>query len=131
MNDSYCTSCDCIKNGASTDDSVFVDFFTFFVYTCRVRKTLSACILLIGAGFIHSSEPYLLFSTWFTVSRMKLDGSDYTVLVDSLGNVGKQAVDYHLGYIYTDKLLFVRKKLYISLFPGKINFIGVIILKTP
>ena len=38
--------------------------------------------------------PYLLFSTWFTVSAMNVDGSDYSVLVDS-GSVGQQAVDYH------------------------------------
>ena len=37
---------------------------------------------------------YLLFSTWFTVSAMNVDGSDYSVLVDS-GSVGPQAVDYH------------------------------------
>ena len=40
--------------------------------------------------------PYLLFSTWFTVSRMDLNGSNYEVLVDSATNVGPQAVDYHL-----------------------------------
>ena len=37
-----------------------------------------------------------MFSTWFTVSRMDLDGSDYSVLVDSTTNSGLQAVDYHL-----------------------------------
>ena len=42
----------------------------------------------------HSISPYLLFSTWFTVSRMNLDGSNYSVLVDP-GSVGPQAVDYH------------------------------------
>ena len=47
---------------------------------------------------IHSSTPYLLFSTWSTVSRMNLDGSGYTVLVDSASNVGTHAVDYHLRY---------------------------------
>ena len=47
-----------------------------------------------------SSSPYLLFSTWFTVSRMNLDGSGYTVLVDSASNVGPQAVGYHLRYTH-------------------------------
>ena len=42
----------------------------------------------------HSISPYLLFSTWFTVSCMNLDGSNYSVLVDP-GSVGPQAVDYH------------------------------------
>ena len=42
----------------------------------------------------YSISPYLLFSTWFTVSRMNLDGSNYSVLVDP-GSVGPQAVDYH------------------------------------
>ena len=39
-------------------------------------------------------NPYLLFSTWFTVSSMNVDGSNYSELVDS-GSVGPQAVDYH------------------------------------
>ena len=39
-------------------------------------------------------NPYLLFSTWFTVSAMNVNGSDYSVLVDS-GSVGPRAVDYH------------------------------------
>ena len=47
---------------------------------------------------ISRSDPYLLFSTWFTLSRMNLDGSNYSVLVDSATNVGIQAVDYHLRY---------------------------------
>ena len=38
--------------------------------------------------------PYLLFSTWFTVSRMNMDGSGYTTLVNT--GVGPQAVDYHM-----------------------------------
>ena len=42
-----------------------------------------------------SPEPYLLFCTWFTVSRMDLDGSDYSIVVDSSSNVGPIAVDYH------------------------------------
>ena len=41
-----------------------------------------------------SISPYLLFSTWYTVSRMNLDGSNYSELVDP-GSVGPQAVDYH------------------------------------
>ena len=44
---------------------------------------------------LFNSPPYLLFSTWFTVSHMNLDGSGYEVLVDSSTNVGPQAVDYH------------------------------------
>ena len=38
--------------------------------------------------------PYLLFSTWFTLSSMSVDGSDYSELVDS-NSTGLQAVDYH------------------------------------
>ena len=48
---------------------------------------------------LFNSPPYLLFSTWFTVSHMNLDGSGYEVLVDSSSNVGPQAVDYHWRYV--------------------------------
>ena len=49
--------------------------------------------------YLHSPQPYLLFSTWFTVSHMNLDGSDYSVLIDSSSSVGPQAVDFHFRYI--------------------------------
>ena len=52
-------------------------------------------LIIIIMSHNYSPEPYLLFSTWFTVSRMNLDGSGYTELVS--GSVGAQAVDYHLG----------------------------------
>lgn len=42
--------------------------------------------------YLHS-PPYLLFSTLETLSRMNLDGSDYSVLVDNAESV---VVDYHL-----------------------------------
>ena len=48
---------------------------------------------------LFSTPPYLLFSTWLTVSHMNLDGSGYEVLVDSSSNVGPQAVDYHWRYV--------------------------------
>ena len=51
-----------------------------------------------GIAIISRSDPYLLLSTWFTLSRVNLDGSNYSVLVDSATNVGIQAVDYHQRY---------------------------------
>ena len=38
------------------------------------------------------------------MSRLNLDGSEYSVLVDSSENVGPQAIDYHLRYIQLDCL---------------------------
>ncbi|CAI8022715.1 hypothetical protein GBAR_LOCUS13318, partial [Geodia barretti] len=58
--------------------------FCFALILCTLLPTTTASL----------PEPYLLFSTWFTVSRMNLDGSGYTELVS--GSVGAQAVDYHL-----------------------------------
>ena len=47
---------------------------------------------------LFSPDPYLLFSTWFTVSRVNLDGTGYTELVNTPGSVDHpRAVDYHLG----------------------------------
>ena len=51
--------------------------------------------------------PYLIFSSWFTVSRMDLDGSNYEVLVDSAANVGPHAVDYHWRYNYTTTCSYI------------------------
>ena len=48
--------------------------------------------VLLQQNEMHSSTPYLLFSTWSTVCRMNLDGSGYTVLVDSASNVGTHAI---------------------------------------
>ena len=51
---------------------------------------------LLLCNYIYTSpQPYLVFSTWFTVSHMNLDGSDYSVLVDSSDNSGPRSVDYH------------------------------------
>jgi hypothetical protein len=61
-----------------------------------VFLTLCFCSLLpLGQSVQESPQPYLVFSTWFTVSRMNLDGSDYSVLVDSSDNSGPRSVDYH------------------------------------
>ena len=48
------------------------------------------------------SFPYLLFSTWFTVSRVNVDGSNYSVVVDDTTFIahisGIDGVDYHWRY---------------------------------
>ena len=79
----------CISSffGSSIPTSLFIKKIVSFLII------IDHCCVLTYTLWPTDSPPYLVFSSWYTVSRVNLDGTGYEELVG--GSIGKQAVDYH------------------------------------